>query len=274
MLAVKISLVLGAGLFAGSFVTILAERTLGGESLLTRCRCTTCANRLALFETFPLLAWVLLRGRCRHCAARISVMYLVVELTTALLWLAVMLRFGWDWRAIPPLVLVVALMSLSVVDLYSYRLPDRLVFPSLALSLLAMLASEIAGGDFRVVSTAMLGMASYFLFLLLVHLVSPKGLGFGDVKFALLLGLHLGWLAGINEGDWLSVVQLVFWTQLLASMIGLVMGISVGVVRRNRNKHALFDAQTANKRPLRFLAQSFPFGPALAIATLVVVLFA
>lgn len=203
-----------------------------------------------------------------------TVLVLGAGIVTAILWLAVVLRFDWGWRLAPPLVLVVALVSLSVVDFYSYRLPDRLVFPSLALSLLVMCVAEVADGDLRVISLALLGMTVYFSFLLLTHLVAPAGLGFGDVKFALLLGLHLGWVAGINHGDWLSVVQLVFSAQLLASVIGVVSGLSLGIVRRRRNANVLIAAQGVAAPPQRFWDQSFPFGPALAFATMVVVLFA
>ena len=109
---------------------------------------------------------------------------------------------GWGWQSLAPLVLVGALLALSVVDLYSYRLPDRLVFWSLGLSLTAMLCGAVATGDLSVVGYGIVGMFVYFGFLLVVHLISPQGLGFGDVKLSLLLGLNLGWAAGITRSDW------------------------------------------------------------------------
>ncbi|MYA73761.1 MAG: prepilin peptidase [Acidimicrobiaceae bacterium] len=199
---------------------------------------------------------------------------LIVAASTAALWVAVTLRFGWGWQLFPPLVLVVALMALSLVDLYSYRLPDRFVFSALGLSSLAMVAGAIGSGDRRVLGYAVLGMCVYFSFLLVVHLISPRGLGFGDVKFSLLLGLNLGWVAGSSNGDWVDVVRYVFWAQLLASLIGLVGGISISVLRRRLKRDVLPDPQAVADQPVRILAQSFPFGPALACATMTVVLLA
>lgn len=262
------------GLFAGGWVTVLADRISHSEALSLRFRCGSCKTSLTFCEIVPLLSWLVLRGRCRHCATRVSVMYPTVEVTTAGLWVAVTLRFGWGWSLLPPLVLVVSLTALSVVDLYSYRLPDRLVFSALGWSIAAMLPVAVAGGDLSVAGYAVVGMFVYFGFLLVVHLISPRGLGFGDVKLSLLLGLHLGWVAGIAQGDWGSVVRLVFWAQLVASLIGVVGGLSLGVVRRNLKREVLRDPEAESNQPARLLAQSFPFGPALACATMIVVLFA
>ena len=190
------------------------------------------------------------------------------------LWVAVALRFGWDWRVLPPLVLAVALVALSLVDLHSYRLPDRLVFSALGVSVAAMLAGAVATGELGVIGHAVVGMCVYFGFLLVVHLISPRGLGFGDVKLSLLLGLHLGWAAGIMHGDWGLVVRFVFWAQVLASLIGVVAGLTVGFLRRTLQRDGLPDPQAEGDNPARLLGQSFPFGPALACATMTVVLFA
>lgn len=267
------------GLIVGGGVTMLAERTIRGEPLSFRSRCGSCEARLGIQETIPLLSWLFLSGRCRYCAERIPLMHPGVEAASAGLWVAVVLRFGWGWQSLAPLVSVGALLALSVVDLHSYRLPDRLVFWSLGLSIAAMLCGAVAVGDLSVVWHGILGMFVYFGLLLVVHLVSPAGLGFGDVKLALLLGLHLGWAAGItrphwgNVADWVLVARMVFWAQLLASMLGLLGGLSLSVLRRRLNRDVLADPQAARGRPARLLASSFPFGPALACGTMTVVLF-
>ncbi len=274
MITALIVAVSATGLIAGGVVTMLAERIARSEALSFRFRCGSCQIRLAYYEIIPLLSWLVLRGRCRHCSDRISLMYPTVELATSALWVAVALRFGWGWRLLPPLVLVIALIALSLVDLYSYRLPDRLVFVALGMSLVAVLLGAVGSGDRSVLGYAIMGMFVYFGFLLVVHLISPRGLGFGDVKLSLLLGLNLGWAAGITHGDWVDVVRLVFWAQLLASIIGLAGGLALGFVRRKLNRDVLPDPRAEGKQPTRLLAQSFPFGPALACATMTVVLFA
>ncbi|MCY3850232.1 MAG: prepilin peptidase [Acidimicrobiaceae bacterium] len=263
-----------AGLVAGGLITMSAGRVACGEALSLRSRCGACRASLRHGETIPVLSWLVLRGRCRHCSARIGFMYPVVESSTSALLVAVALRFGWDWRLFPPLVLAVALMALSLVDLYSYRLPDRLVFPALGVSASAILAEAVNRGDRWVLWYALFGMCVYFSFLLVVHLISPRGLGFGDVKLSLLLGLNLGWAAGVAGGDWVDVVRYVFWAQLLAGLIGLVGGILIGVLRRKLERDVLPDPQVVDGQPVGILAQSFPFGPALACSTMAVVLFA
>lgn len=278
MIAAVILAALG-GSVAGGVATALAERSILGEPLSLRCRCGSCGAPLHILETVPLLSWLLLRGRRRCCAARIPLMHPGAEAACAGLWVAVVLRFGWGWQSLPLLVSVGALLALSVVDLRSYRLPDRLVFWSLGLSVLAMLPGAAAVGDLSVVGYGCLGMFVYFGLLLVVHLISPKGLGFGDVKLALLLGLHLGWAAGTTRSawgdgvDWVLVLRLVFWAQLQASMIGIVGGLSLGVLRRRLNRDLLADPQAPPGRPRRLWASSFPFGPALAAGTMTVVLF-
>lgn len=267
------------GSIAGGAVTMLAERTILGEPLSLGSRCGSCRTPLRRHETVPLLSWTVLRGRCRHCAARISLMHPSVETASGGLWVAVVLQFGWGWQALPPLVAVAALLALSVVDLHSHRLPDRLVFSALGLSLAAMLPAAAAVGDLSAVGSGILGMLVYFGVLLGVHLISPRGLGFGDVKLALLLGLHLGWAVGTthpgwgNAADWVLVVRTVFWAQILASILGIIGGLSLGVVRQ-RSAGALPAGPRADRgRPARLLASSFPFGPALACGTITVVLF-
>ena len=273
MITALIVAVSAGGLIAGGVVTMLAERIARSEALSFRFRCGSCQARLAYYEIIPLLSWLVLRGRCRHCCDRITLMYPTVELATSALWVAVALRFGWGWRLLPPLVLVVALMALSLVDLYSYRLPDRLVFVALGMSFVAVLLGAVGSGDRSVFGYAIMGMFVYFGFLLVVHLISPRGLGFGDVKLSLLLGLNLGWAAGITHGDWTLVVRLVFWAQFLASVLGLFGGLTLGLLRRKLKRDVLTDPQGDGDQPTRLLAQSFPFGPALACGTMTVVLF-
>ena len=273
MITALIVAVSAGGLIAGGVVTMLAERIARSEALSFRFRCGSCQARLAYYEIIPLLSWLVLRGRCRHCSDRITLMYPTVELATSALWVAVALRFGWGWRLLPPLVLVVALMALSLVDLYSYRLPDRLVFVALGMSFVAVLLGAVGSGDRSVFGYAIMGMFVYFGFLLVVHLISPRGLGFGDVKLSLLLGLNLGWAAGITHGDWTLVVRLVFWAQFLASVLGLFGGLTLGLLRRKLKRDVLTDPQGDGDQPTRLLAQSFPFGPALACGTMTVVLF-
>jgi len=190
-------------------------------------------------------------------------------------------RFGFTWALLPTAVLVVAAALLSAIDLATFRLPDPLVFAALGLSLAAITVAASAAGRVDSLRHAAAGMALFFVLLLAAHLVSPRGLGFGDVKLGLLLGLHLGWAAGTKEataagqgvsgadqttaaaGDvgqaaWPAVLTAVVPSVLaalaVACLLGVLWGLAVGLARRSG--------------PLR--SQAFAFGPALAAGTLIV----
>src|SRR5829696_1535804 len=124
-----------AGLFVGSLVTMVVDRVPDHLPLISRPRCPHCDAELGARELVPVLSWLWLRGKCRHCEHPITPAYPAVELVTAALFAAAVLRFGWGWVLIPFLLLFAMLVAVSVVDLYDYRIPDRIVFPTLLVSL-------------------------------------------------------------------------------------------------------------------------------------------
>lgn len=261
------------GLVVGGFLTMVVDRVPDRTPLGWRSRCPRCEHPLGVAEVVPVASWLVLRGRCAHCGGRITPAYPVVELVTAAAFVLVAARFGAEWVVIPPLVLVAALVALSTVDLYVYRLPDRITFPAIGLSLVAMVGVSLAVDLPGAIPRALVGALGYFAILLLAHLVSPRGMGFGDVKLALLLGLHLGWVAGVTYLGWSPVIRLVFYALLLGCLIGVGGGLAVAVARRGGRREVLVDPEMGDGQPARVLAQSFPFGPALAAGTVVVVLF-
>ncbi len=267
------------GLVAGGFVTMLVDRIPDATALTVRSRCPHCGHPLRWVDTVPVIGWLLRRGRCRHCDGRVTPAYPAVEVVTAALFVLVAFRYDQtDWLIVVPLVLVVALVALSTIDLYVYRLPDRLVFPSLLLSLVLMVVLALVDLERPEVIGRALGAAvGYCALLLVLHLVNPKGMGFGDVKLALLLGLHTGWVAGVFYVGWTAVIRLTFWAMFLGVLSGTVLGLSLVVVRRFVDRNALPDPEaevdedgtpTASLRKM-----AVPFGPGLAIGTLIVVLF-
>lgn len=262
------------GLVVGGFVTMLVDRIPDRTPLTLGSRCPFCQHPLAVGETIPVLSWLRRRGRCRHCGDPITPAYPVVELATMGLWVAAAADYGWEWTLLPPLVLVTSTMALSVVDMYVYRLPDRLVFPSLGLSLVTMIVAGVAIDVPSAITKALGGMALYGGFLLLMHLISPRGMGFGDVKLALLLGLHLGWAAGSVWIGWTPVFRLVFYALLLSCLVGGIGGLLLAILRRRLARDVIPDPEAEDGQPKRLLAQSMPFGPALAAGAVVVVFFA
>ena len=269
MIAVAVPL----GLLAGGFVTMLVDRVPDKTPLTWRSRCPHCAHTLSTLDSIPVLSWLRHRGRCRHCAMAITPAYPVVELVTTALVVTVAVRYGADWVVIPPLILVVALMALSVIDLYVYRLPDLIVFPALGVSAVAMVVVAFAIDHPEALGRAAAGALGYFGLLLVAHLISPRGMGFGDVKLALLLGLHLGWVAGSTYVGWSPVIRLVFYALLIGCFLGVVVGLGVALLRRSTGREVVADPEAEEGQPARLLAHSFPFGPALAAGAVITVLF-
>jgi leader peptidase (prepilin peptidase)/N-methyltransferase len=171
-------------------------------------------------------------------------------LTTALFALAAF-RFDDD----PILVLgtylafFVAVVALSVIDLRLFRLPDAIVGGSLVLALPLMTAASLIADDAVRLQAALLGGAFYFGFLLLAHLVFPRGMGFGDVKLAALLGLHVGWLAPSG----ITAVALVLYAMIAGFLVGSAAGIVLFAIH-GRSRH-------------------YPFGPFLIGGALAVIFF-
>jgi leader peptidase (prepilin peptidase) / N-methyltransferase len=269
--AALVVLAVPLGLLVGSFLTMVVDRVPDRLPLRQRPRCPHCEHALGAAELVPLVSWAIARGRCRHCGEAVTAAYPAVELVTAALFVAAALRFGATATLVPFLVLFAMLVAVSVVDLYEYRIPDRIVFPTLGISVLMIVAVALRDGEPREVGWA-LGGAVFFAGVLFVTALLPGGgLGFGDVKLALVLGLFLGWLGSTLRG----MVLLVFVALLLGSLLGVAMGLVVGALRTRFGRAVLPDPEAADEELARrhWSKQPFPFGPSLALATVVAVLF-
>ncbi len=281
------------GLVAGGLVTMVADRVPNGLPVLRPGpRCPYCEHPLGRADTVPVLSWLRLRGRCRWCDHRITPAYPAAEVVTALLVVAAVAEFGDSWVVLPFLILYPVLVAVSITDLYHYRIPDRITFPALAVCLALVAVVSLGYGEPAAIGQALVGAGVFFLLLFVPHMVSPAGMGFGDVKLALLLGLHLGWLSG----DTITTIRLVLVALIIASVIGVVGGLTLGALRK-RGLDLLpdpeaTDADHADSRAdgadpdgaepepaavgtvVKAARAAFPFGPALAAATVVASLFA
>lgn len=167
-------------------------------------------------------------------------------LASAALFALVAAAWGDTWLLAALWWLVVVLVVMTVVDLEHYLIPNRLVFPSVAVAAGLLAAASALEGDVGRFGQAAAGALAFYLGLLVVHLVNPSGMGFGDVKLALLLGLYLGWSAD----GYGNALYLVLLAVLAASLAGSLVGV-VLLVRRGRGAH-------------------YPFGPWLGLGALVV----
>jgi leader peptidase (prepilin peptidase)/N-methyltransferase len=229
-------LVFAPALALGSFLNVVAARVPLRRSVVSPgSACMTCGAPIAWYDNIPLLSWILLRGRCRACEARIPLRYPAVELVTAALVAGSVLRFGVSGRAAVASLFCAALVAVTATDLEHFIIPNKIVLPAAAVVLAAQTALEP--------SVEWIGAAAAAAaFLLAFALAYPAGLGMGDVKLALLMGAALG------------------RTVAVAMLVGMVAAMVPAVV--------LLARHGSGARKMKI-----PFGPFLALGS-VVALFA
>jgi leader peptidase (prepilin peptidase) / N-methyltransferase len=179
-------LALPPSLAIGSFLNVVASRLPLGRSVSTpRSACPHCGAEIRPRDNVPLLSYVLLRGRCRDCKASIGWRYPAVELATAVLVAACVAKFGLSLHTLAAAIFCIALVAISAIDIERRIVPNRIVLPATVVVLALMLAWRPS------VEWPAAGFGAA-LFLFLAALAYPSGMGMGDVKLALLLGVAVG----------------------------------------------------------------------------------
>ncbi len=179
------------GLGVGSFMTVAVHRLPRGESVVRpRSRCPSCGAEIGARDNIPVLSWLLLRGKCRRCGARISIEYPLVELATAVLVVSAAIRYPTPWHAVLVGGLLGLMPALALIDLRHRIIPNRLMYPSLVLFPVLIVFARLIG-EAADPPRAGIGLLLYGGILFLVAVVSG-GMGMGDVKLAALIGLVLG----------------------------------------------------------------------------------
>ncbi len=193
-----------AGLLAGGYVTVLIERVPASRTIpgslaeLGRHplgECPRCAAALRAADVVPLLGWARTRGVCRYCGEPFGAWHPAAELLTAVLFALMGLRFGLSPVLPAYLFLAVIAVALAFIDVAHQRLPDLLTLAAYPVAIAALGAATPATGDGTGhLSHAFIGLACAFAFYLILALIYPAGIGWGDVKLSGLLGLYLGWI--------------------------------------------------------------------------------
>jgi leader peptidase (prepilin peptidase)/N-methyltransferase len=212
------------------------------DLMFPRSACPACHAPITAAQNIPVVSWLLLKGRCAACKARISPRYPIVELTTAVLSSWVACHFGFGWPALCGLFITWSLIALTGIDIDHQLLPDNITLPLMWSGLLAsVLLGPSASASFPVApATAIIGAAAGYLSLWLVFhafkLVTGKeGMGYGDFKLFAALGAWLGWKS----------LPLII---LLSAATGAAVGITM-ILAKGRDR-----------------SQPMPFGPYLAAA--------
>jgi leader peptidase (prepilin peptidase)/N-methyltransferase len=234
------------GLAIGSFLNVVIWRVPRKESVVRPpSHCPQCETPISPRDNIPVLSWLFLSGKCRHCKNPIPVRYPLVEAGCGVLFVAVAARFGASWELPAYLVLTAALLAISIIDLEHFIVPDRITVP-LTVSALGLLGlAAVAEGNGWRFGRTLLGGVAYFAFLLLLNIFYPKGMGMGDVKLAFPLGLYLGWFGWGH----------VFLGGFLAFLLGAVVGVTLIATKIKSRKDVV------------------PFGPFLALGAMLAILW-
>jgi leader peptidase (prepilin peptidase)/N-methyltransferase len=180
------------GLILGSFVNVVAYRIPAGLSVISPpSACPACSHPIRARDNVPVLSWVLLRGRCRDCGARISIRYPIVEIATAALFAAAVLVIGIEPELPAYLWFVGVSLALVLTDIDVHRLPNRILYPSTVVGAALLFAGAVAAGELARFWRALAGGGFYFALFLILALAARGGFGLGDVKLAFFLGLFL-----------------------------------------------------------------------------------
>ena len=242
-LDVAIVVIVGVlGLLVGSFLNVVIYRVPIGKSIVTPpSACPTCGEHIKPWDNIPVVSWLVLRGRCRNCAAPISIRYPIVELVTGLLFAATAMKFRIDVDApaglfVAMILVLVAYLyfaaisvALAGIDLDTHKLPNAIVLPAYLVVSVLLVAASVLASDYSLLLPAAIGGAAMFVAYLIMALVYPGGMGFGDVKLAGVIGILLGFLG------WGTLIVGAF----SAFVLGGVFGIALIVFRRANRKSGI-----------------------------------
>ena len=250
----RVALFALAGLIFGSFLTVVIHRVPRRESLMRPgSACPRCGTPIRWFENVPVLSWMALRGRCRHCGARISAQYPLIEAATAALFVAASVAIQPAGVAAVVAVFLGLMLAIGVIDARHKIVPNALTYPAVPLFAVALGIAQVLGGGVDLVR-GLIGMALYAVPIGLIALAYPAGMGLGDAKLAALIGLVLGSLG-------LSRVAVAAGVGILAG--GLAGVIAVTVLRLGRKAQVPYGPYLAGGAVVAALA-----GPEIARAYL------
>jgi leader peptidase (prepilin peptidase)/N-methyltransferase len=224
----ELAIVLAAlvGALIGSFLNVCIYRLPRQTSIVwPASACPACGRPLSWFENVPVVSWLLLRGRCRTCRARISIQYPIVEIVTAIMFAGAWWYYGLGPLLFSRLLFGCALIVLFAIDLEHHLLPNAITLPGIAVGFLLSFITE--PGWVASLLGILLGAGTLFLIAEgYYRLRHEEGLGFGDVKMLAMIGAFVGW-------------KLTFLTLVLASFSGTVVGLILIAVKRGTLKYAL-----------------------------------
>ncbi len=176
------------GIVIGSFLNVCIYRIPKGESIVPSSHCMSCNHKLAWYDLFPLFSYLLLKGRCRYCKAKVSVQYPVIEALNGILYIIVFMANGFNMQSVLFCLMTSALLVISIIDERTFEIPPALNVFILVLGIFVCIL------DFSNIAEHLIGMVCVSLALYLLYIFSGgAAIGGGDVKLMGAAGLVLGW---------------------------------------------------------------------------------
>ena len=232
-----VSIVFGA--LVGSFLNVCIFRLPQQESIVwPGSHCPHCKKPIKFYDNIPVISYILLRGRCRHCNGAISFQYPLVEGITALGSLILFMKFGPSLSYLFYFSFVAALIVITVIDLYHQIIPDVISLPGIGVGVLASFFIPQITPSNSLIGILLGGGTLFLVATVYQWFFKREGMGGGDVKLLAMIGAFLGWKA-------------VILTILSGSLIGSMMGIIIMVLKGKDFKYAI------------------PFGPFLSLGAVI-----
>jgi leader peptidase (prepilin peptidase)/N-methyltransferase len=226
------------GICIGSFLNVCIYRLPESKSIVhPRSMCPNCRTLIAFYDNIPILSYIALGGKCRHCAARISFRYPLIEFISGIFAVGVFLEYGLSFEALIYYTFIATLLVITFIDIDHQIIPDVISLPGIPI----FLAASLALPDIKLVESILgilIGGGSLWIVAQLYYVLTRKeGMGGGDIKLLAMMGAIIGWKG-------------VLFTIFVASAIGTVVGMLVMLKTRTSMKLKV------------------PFGPFLAIGAI------
>ena len=227
------------GALVGSFLNVCIHRIPGGESIaFPASHCPHCKTAIKPYDNIPIVSYLVLRGRCRSCAAGIAIRYPLVEMLGGIAAVGALCAFGLSAEALLIFAFLAALIVITFIDLDHQIIPDAISLPGIFVGFAAALLLGTPSWVDSLIGIALGGGLLFAVAEGYARLTGREGMGGGDIKLLAMIGAFLGWRA-------------IPVTVLVGSLLGSVIGLSLMALRGRDTRMAI------------------PFGPFLAVGAVV-----
>lgn len=234
------------GACMGSFLNCMAWRIVHGESVMNgRSHCDQCGHVLGIGDLIPIVSYLAHKGKCRWCGAKLSKLYLWSEIISAVVFASIVYKFDISLNTLQYLLWASILLACSFADLEGYIIPDGFIIAAVVIRAVFILLAEDKIGELTFTLLGGIAVAAALLLIVTVFekVVGREAMGGGDIKLIFVTGMYLGWQKN-----------------LLCLFLSCILGI-------------IFGLATQKKRETQKDAKIFPFGPSIAAAAWLCLLF-